>query len=56
MIRSIIFAIAVLGLLASFIIFLPSKQSYLSAGLGAAIALIILINFIISTSSKKKYI
>ncbi|MDD5338017.1 MAG: glycosyltransferase family 2 protein [Dehalococcoidales bacterium] len=56
MIKSIVLAVIVLALLVSFVIFMPSSQSYLSLGLGAGIAVIFLVNFIVSTSSKKNYI
>jgi cellulose synthase/poly-beta-1,6-N-acetylglucosamine synthase-like glycosyltransferase len=56
MVKNIIIAIIVLCLLVSFVVAMPSKQSYLSVGLGIGIAVIILVNFIASTSSKKGYI
>lgn len=56
MVKSIIIAVIVLCLLVSFVIVMPSQQSYLSLGLGFGIAVIILLNFIISASSKKRYI
>lgn len=56
MTKSIIIAVAVLCLLVSFVIVMPSQQSFISVGLGTGIAVIILINFIASASSKKKYI
>jgi cellulose synthase/poly-beta-1,6-N-acetylglucosamine synthase-like glycosyltransferase len=56
MIKSIIIAILILGLLTSFAVVMPSNQSYLSFGLGVGMAVIIVVNFIVSASSKKNYI
>ncbi len=54
--KSILLAVIVLCLLVSFVVFMPSQQSYLSLGLGMGIAIVILLNFIFSASSKKNYI
>jgi cellulose synthase/poly-beta-1,6-N-acetylglucosamine synthase-like glycosyltransferase len=56
MVKSIIIAVVVLCLLVSFVVVMPSKQSFISVGLGTGIAVIILVNFVLSASSKKKYI
>ncbi len=56
MVKSSIIAVIILCLLVSFVIIMPSQQSYLSFGLGTGIALVILVNFVASASSKKKYI
>jgi len=56
MVKTSIIAIIILCLLVSFVIFMPSQQTYLSFGLGTGIALVILVNFVASASTKKKYI
>ncbi|MGD0780820.1 MAG: glycosyltransferase [Dehalococcoidales bacterium] len=56
MVKSSIIAVIILCLLVSFVIIMPSQQSYLSFGLGTAIALVILVNFIASASTRKKHI
>ena len=56
MIKSIIIGIIILGLLTFFIIVFPSNHSYLAMALGVSIAIIILINYIASASTKKNYI
>ncbi|MHB8105786.1 MAG: glycosyltransferase family 2 protein, partial [Dehalococcoidales bacterium] len=56
MIKSTIIAVIILCLLVSFVIMVPSQQTYLSFGLGTAVALLIVINFIASANSKKKQI
>jgi len=54
--KNVIIGIVILCLLVSFIIIVPSRQTYLSFGLGTAVALVILVHFVLSTSSKKKRI
>ncbi len=56
MVKNVIIAVVILCLLISFVIIVPSRQTYLSFGLGTAVALIILVNFVASTSTKKKKI
>jgi cellulose synthase/poly-beta-1,6-N-acetylglucosamine synthase-like glycosyltransferase len=55
-IKNSIIAIIILCLLFSFVIIIPSQQTYLSFGLGTGVALFILVHFVISASTKKKYI
>jgi cellulose synthase/poly-beta-1,6-N-acetylglucosamine synthase-like glycosyltransferase len=52
--KSIILAILILGLLISYVVLIPSKQTYLSMGLGTSLALVILVHFVVSASTKKK--
>ncbi|MBN1693695.1 MAG: glycosyltransferase [Dehalococcoidales bacterium] len=56
MVKSTVIAVITLCLLISFAIIIPSKQTYLSFGLGIAVALFILANFVISTTAKKRKI
>ncbi len=56
MVKNVIIGIVILCLLVSFVVIVPSRQTYLSFGLGTAVALAILVHFIVSTSSKKKRI
>jgi cellulose synthase/poly-beta-1,6-N-acetylglucosamine synthase-like glycosyltransferase len=56
MVKNTIIAVIILLLLVSFIIIMPSQQTYLSFGLGIGIAVIILANFVASAYSKKKHI
>ncbi len=52
--KSIILAVFILCLLVSYVIFIPSKQTYLSFGLGFGLALAILAQFVLSASTKKE--
>jgi cellulose synthase/poly-beta-1,6-N-acetylglucosamine synthase-like glycosyltransferase len=52
--KSIIIAILILCLLVSYVVLIPSTQTYLSFGLGIGLALIILIHFVVSASTKKE--
>lgn len=56
MIKNIIIAVVTLCLLVSFVFIMPSQQTFLSFGLGIGIAAVILVNFVISASSRKKHI
>ena len=56
MIKSVITAVLILCLLTSFVILTPSHQTYLSFGLGTGVALVILVHFIASASTRKKKI
>lgn len=54
MVKNGIIAFLILCLLTAFLIFSPSKQSFLSYALGAGTALIIMVHFVISATSRKK--
>ncbi|OGN95617.1 MAG: hypothetical protein A2Y89_06870 [Chloroflexi bacterium RBG_13_51_18] len=56
MVKNSIIAAIILVLLISFVIIIPSQQTYLSFGLGSAVALFLLVHFVVSTSTKKKKI
>ena len=56
MVKNTIIAVVILCLLISFVVIIPSQQTYLSFGLGTAVALILLVHFVSSTSTKKKRI
>jgi cellulose synthase/poly-beta-1,6-N-acetylglucosamine synthase-like glycosyltransferase len=56
MVKNIIIAVITLCLLVSFVIVMPSQQTYLSFGLGISVAALILVNFVISASTKKTQI
>jgi cellulose synthase/poly-beta-1,6-N-acetylglucosamine synthase-like glycosyltransferase len=54
--KSVIIAILILCLLTSYVILIPSTQTYLSFGLGTGVALVILVHFVVSASARKKQI
>jgi cellulose synthase/poly-beta-1,6-N-acetylglucosamine synthase-like glycosyltransferase len=54
--KSIILAVVVLCLLISYVILIPSRQTFLSFSLGAGLALAILIHFVVSALTRKKRI
>jgi cellulose synthase/poly-beta-1,6-N-acetylglucosamine synthase-like glycosyltransferase len=56
MFKSGIIAFLILCLLAAFFVIMPSRQSYLSLALGASTALVILIHFVVSSTSRKKQV
>lgn len=56
MIKSVIIAVLILCLLTSYVILMPSRQTYLSFGLGTSVAVFILVHYIVSVSTKKKRI
>jgi cellulose synthase/poly-beta-1,6-N-acetylglucosamine synthase-like glycosyltransferase len=56
MIKSIVLAVIILCLLVSSVFIMPSRQSYLSIGLGVAVALLIMVNFVVSASTKKAHV
>ncbi len=56
MLKSGIIAVIILGMLAAFLILVPSRQSYLSLALGAGSALILIIHFIVTAATKKQNI
>jgi cellulose synthase/poly-beta-1,6-N-acetylglucosamine synthase-like glycosyltransferase len=51
--KSIVLAVLILCLLISFVILIPSRQNLLSLGMGIGLALVILIHFVLSASTKK---
>jgi cellulose synthase/poly-beta-1,6-N-acetylglucosamine synthase-like glycosyltransferase len=56
MVKNIIIAVITLCLLVSFVIIMPSQQTFLSFGLGIGIAAVILVNFILSARSRKNQV
>jgi cellulose synthase/poly-beta-1,6-N-acetylglucosamine synthase-like glycosyltransferase len=52
--KSVIVAILILCLLVSYVVLITSRQTYLSFGLGISLALIILVHFVVSASTKKE--
>jgi cellulose synthase/poly-beta-1,6-N-acetylglucosamine synthase-like glycosyltransferase len=54
--KGVIIAILVLFLLTSYVILIPSTQTYLSFGLGTGLALVILVHFVVSASARRKQI
>jgi cellulose synthase/poly-beta-1,6-N-acetylglucosamine synthase-like glycosyltransferase len=54
--KSTILAVLILCLLISYVVLIPSKQTYLSLGLGVSLALVMLVHFVISASTKKKQV
>ncbi len=51
--KTIIIAALIFCLLISYVILLPSRQTYLSIGLGAGFALIIVLHFVVTASTRK---
>jgi len=54
--KSIVLAVIILCLLISYVVLIPSKQTYLSFGLGTGIAVLMLAHFMVSASTRKKRI
>jgi cellulose synthase/poly-beta-1,6-N-acetylglucosamine synthase-like glycosyltransferase len=52
--KSIFFAILILCLLTSYVVLIPSRLTYLSFGLGIGLALVMLVHYVLSASTKKK--
>jgi cellulose synthase/poly-beta-1,6-N-acetylglucosamine synthase-like glycosyltransferase len=54
--KSSILAVLILCLLISYVVLIPSKQTYLSLGLGIGLALVMLVHFVVSAATKKKQV
>jgi cellulose synthase/poly-beta-1,6-N-acetylglucosamine synthase-like glycosyltransferase len=54
--KSIVLAALILCLLISYVVLIPSRQTYLSLGLGVGLALVILVHFVISASTRKNMV
>jgi cellulose synthase/poly-beta-1,6-N-acetylglucosamine synthase-like glycosyltransferase len=56
MIKNTILAVIIFSLLIVFVVIMPSRPNILSFGLGMGVALFIIINFIASAASRRRYI